>query len=319
MITFGSAITKPDVYRRFAEVGILRAAEPDSKVIALPSIGSIFTSYNAILDQAAAFADLEALVLVHQDAEIVDPDFCARARRPLSDPGVGAIGCVGAIDVRSIAWWEGSVTLASFVHRYDDHGGGDLPAFSWVWDEAPPYARLGEVDTLDGFLMVLPAWTVRNLRFDESLGQFHGYDFDFCLQVREAGRKVMTADFRAVHHHALEPFSDPEPWIQAHMRVAEKWEGRLPAVGSGAGTWEERALRAEAGRDAARVLDHSNALDFQARAGRLEGALDELAGSISWRITEPLRRVLGDRSSGARGWPGPPLRARPARIAGRSR
>lgn len=319
MITFGSAITKPDVYRRFAEVGIRRAAEPDSKVIALPSVGSIFASYNAILDQAAAFGDLEALVLVHQDAEIVDHDFCVRARRPLSDPHVGAVGCVGAIDVRSIAWWEGSVTLASFVHRYDDHGGGDLPAFSWVWDEAPPYARLGEVDTLDGFLMVLPAWTVRNLRFDESLGQFHGYDFDFCLQVREAGRKVMTADFRAVHHHALEPFSDPEPWILAHMRVAEKWEGRLPAVGSGAGSWEERALRAEAGRDAARVLDHSNALDFEARAQRLEEGLDELAGSISWRITAPLRRGLSAGSSGARGWPGRPLRARLARVGGRSK
>ena len=87
MITFGSAITKPDVYRRFAEVGILRAAEPDSKVIALPSIGSIFTSYNAILDQAAAFADLEALVLVHQDAEIVDPRPRPRARRPVVRSG----------------------------------------------------------------------------------------------------------------------------------------------------------------------------------------------------------------------------------------
>ena len=27
-------------------------------------------------------------------------------------------------------------------------------------------------------------WAVRNTRFDESLGQFHGYDFDICMQVR---------------------------------------------------------------------------------------------------------------------------------------
>jgi hypothetical protein len=319
MIAFGSAITKPELYRRFAEVGIKRAAEPDSELFALPSMGSIFASYNALLDKAAASEDLEALVLVHQDAEIVDRDFCARARHALSDPNVGVVGCVGAIDVRSIAWWEGSVTLASFVHRYDDHGGGDLPAFSWVWDEAPPYARLGEVDTLDGFVLVLPPWTVRNLRFDESLGQFHGYDFDFCLQVRAAGRKVITADFRAVHNHALEPFSDPEPWITAHMKVAEKWEGRFAAVGTGPGSWEERGLRAEAGRDAARVLDHSNTLDFEAHARELERALAELTDSISWRITSPLRRVTRAHRSGAEARLRLPLRARPARVDPRSR
>jgi hypothetical protein len=298
MIAFGSAITKPEIYSRYAEVGIRRAAEPDSEVFALPSVGSIFASYNALLDRAAARDGLEALVIVHQDAEIVGEDLCAHARSALADPEVGVVGCVGAIDVRSIAWWEGSVTLASFVHRYDDHGGGDLPAFSWVWDEAPPYARLGEVDTLDGFLLVLSPWAIHNLRFDESLGQFHGYDFDFCLQVRAAGRKVITADFRAVHHHPLMPFSDPEPWIVAHMKVAEKWEGRIPRVGSGPGSWEERALRAEAGRDVARVVDHSNQLDFEAHARALECALEELTGSVSWRITAPLRHLRAGSRSG---------------------
>ena len=69
--------------------------------------------------------------------------------------------------------------------------------------------RLGEVDTLDGFLLVLSPWAVRNIRFDEALGEFHGYDLDFCLQVREAGRKVVTADFRAIHHRPLEMRSRP--------------------------------------------------------------------------------------------------------------
>ncbi len=291
MIAFGSAITKPDIYRQCAEVGIRRVAEPDSEIYALPSIGSIFQSYNAIIDQAAAQDDLEALVLVHQDAEIVSDDFCAHVRQALSDPEVGIVGCVGAIDVRTIAWWEGSVSLASFIHRYDEHGGGDLPAFSWVWQEAPPYARTGEVDTLDGFLLVLSPWTVRNLRFDESLGQLHGYDFDFCLQVRAAGRKVMTADFRAIHSHSLEPFDDPGPWIEAHIKVAEKWDGRVGRVGQLAGTWEERALRAEAERDGARILQHSDALRLKAQSRELELALEEMTDSLSWRLTAPLRKV----------------------------
>jgi hypothetical protein len=299
MIAFGSSITKPETYRLCAEPGIRRAAEADSEVFALPSIGSIFSSYNALLDLAAQREDLEALVLMHQDAEIVDADFCARARRALADPDVGLVGCVGAIGVRSIAWWEGSVTCASFVHRYDTHGGGDLPAFSWAWSDAPPYARLGEVDTLDGFLLVLSPWAVRTLRFDESLGRLHGYDLDLCLQARAAGRKVVTADFRAIHTHALDPFENAEEWIEAHMKLAEKWDGRIPGFGTNAGTWKERALRAEAEREAARLLGHMNMLEMDAQIRELEGALAETTESISWRITAPLRLLGRSRLAAA--------------------
>jgi Glycosyltransferase like family len=291
MIAFGSAITKPAVYRRCAAPGIARAAEPDSEVWDTPSAGTIFESYNALLERAAARDDLDALVLVHQDAEIVDADFCAKVRAALADEEVGAVGCVGAIGVRSIAWWEASVTLASFVNRYEGHGGGDLRSFSFDWAEAPPYARTGEVETLDGFLMALSPWVVRNVRFDEGLGGFHGYDLDFCLQVREAGRKVVTADFRAIHHRELEMLPDPEPWIEAHIRVAEKWDGRMPGIGTAPGTWRERALRAEAERDLARAIAHSKALELDARVRELERALAETTSSVSWRLTAPLRRL----------------------------
>jgi hypothetical protein len=345
VIAFGSSITKPEVYRECAEPGIRRVAEADSEVYALESVGSIFQSYNQILDMAATREDLEALVLVHQDTRIDDGkgspgqddalsglggvrvlgldkvgseravsrrrrnrttaapatglernghgEFCQKVRQALSDPDVGAVGCVGAIGVRSIAWWEGSVALASFLHRYEEHGGGDLPAFSWAWADAPPYARLGEVDTLDGFLLVLSPWVVRNIRFDESLGQLHGYDFDFCLQVRETGRKVVTADFRAIHNHSLAPFSDPHSWVEAHVKIAEKWDGRMPGVGTNAGSWKERARRAEAEAAAARVVDHRNALKAEARILELQRALGEATESIGWRITAPLRRLRG--------------------------
>jgi hypothetical protein len=293
MIAFGTAITKPEVFRRCAKPGIELAAEPDSVVYDLPSIGSIFQSYNAVIDKAAERDDLEALVLVHQDAEIVDAEFCRKVRETLEDPDVGLIGCVGAIGVRSIAWWEGSVATASFLHRYEEEGGGELPAFSWAWSDAPPYARTGEVDTLDGFLLVLSPWTVQNVRFDESLGQLHGYDFDFCLQVRRAGRKVVTADFRAIHTHPLEPFNEPEGWVTAHVKVAEKWDGRLPGVGTAAGSWEQRARRAEAEHDAAILIEYSKALDTQARKRVIEDALSASTESISWRVTKPLRRLNG--------------------------
>jgi hypothetical protein len=291
VIFFASSITDPEIYGRCAEPGIRRAAEPNSEVIANAAAGSLFRSYNLILDTVAEHHDLEALVLLHQDAEIADDGFCGKLRRALAEPDVGVVGCVGAIGVRSIAWWEGSVTWASFTHRYGELGGGELPAFSWNGSRMPAYARTGEVDTVDGFVLGLSPWVVRNLRFDESLGQLHGYDFDFCLQVRAAGRKVVTADFKVVHHHSLELISDTEAWIQAHMRVAEKWDGKMPQVGAAGGTWKERARRAEAEAAATRALAVSTQLKSDARLRQLERDLAETTESVSWRITEPLRRV----------------------------
>jgi hypothetical protein len=291
VIAFGCAIALPEVYDRCARRGIEAAAEPDSKVLGYRALNSIYRSYNLILEKAAELEDLEALVLVHQDAEIVDREFCAKVRQVMSDPDVGVAGCIGALGVRSIAWWEGSVTWASFVHRYGELGGGDLPGFAWDTGGAPPYARTGEVDVVDGFLMVLSPWVVRNVRFDESLGRLHGYDVDFCLEVRAAGRKVVTQDFRAIHNHTLELVSDPEGWVEVHMRVAEKWDGRLPAVGQAGGDWKQRARRAEAEAEAGRAAARSKQLQYEAREREFERSLAELTNSLSWRLTVPLRKV----------------------------
>jgi hypothetical protein len=278
--------------------------EEDSEVVTIPSAGldnpdgtyreqgltgSIFRNYNLILDRVRDRDDMEALVLLHQDSEILDVDFCERLRRSLVDPEVAIVGCAGAIGVRSIAWWEGAVTWASFEHRYVEHGGGEIKGRTWDRDDLPVYGQTGEVDTIDGFMIAMSPWAVRNLRFDEGLGQFHGYDFDICLQARAAGKKVVTADMQVIHHHSLDLIGDLRGWIEAHMKVAEKWEGRVAGVGEAPGDWKQRARRAEAEADAARMLANATALVRDATADQLEG----VTGSLSWRITAPLRWLKG--------------------------
>ena len=291
MIAFGCPITEHTIYERFAEPGIRLASEPDSVVFANASAGSIYRCYNLLLDQAAELEDLEALVLVHQDAEIASPDFAVKLREALRDPEVAIVGCAGAIDVRNIAWWEGSVTWGSFTHRYEEMGGGEIQALSWNGGKLPAYARTGEVDSIDGVLLVLTPWAIRELRFDESLGKLHGYDFDICQQAREAGRKVVTADLKVIHHHSLALMRDIEGWKEAHMRLAEKWEGRLPRVGYAGGDWKHRARRAEADASAARAQATAAGLVRDARVQAVRRDLDELVTSTSWRLTRPLRAV----------------------------
>lgn len=291
MIAFGCPITDEDAYRRFAEPGIRRASEPDSKIFANHSVGSIFRNYNLILDQAQKEEDLEALVLVHQDAEIVNSDLPQIVRRALEDPEVAIVGCVGGVDIRSIAWWEGSVTWSSFTHSYEELGGGQIDGVTWDPEKIPPFARTGEVDSLDGYVLVLSPWAVRELRFDESLGMLHGYDFDICLQARAAGRKVITEDFRVVHHHSLDLISEVETWIEAHMKVAEKWDGRIPGVGDAPGDWKQRARRAEAEADAAKMLARQHELIGYAALHHVERELNEVKQSSSWRLTAPIRSL----------------------------
>ena len=289
MIVFASAITDPEVFERCAQAGVrrLQEAEPDIEMIIFSSVGSIFRNYTLIIDKVKDRDDVEALVLIHQDAEIQDPEFTTKVREALADPDVAIAGCAGAVDVRSIAWWEGSITWASFTHRYDELGGGEIPAFSWVTEKKPPFAHLGEVDSIDGFVMALSSWAIQNLRFDESLGKIHGYDFDVCMQARAAGKKVVTADLHVVHHHSLKLIDDVESWITAYMRVAEKWDDRLPHNGSRDGDWEWRARRAEAEASAARLMGGLEELLRVAHWKQLE----DVKNSLSWRITKPLRSL----------------------------
>ena len=324
MIVFGTAVTASEIYDRFALPGIRRVAEPDSLVLAHGTAGSLFHNYNVLLDKAGAHDDLEALVLLHQDCELVDADFTARVREVLSDPEVAIVGCVGAVGVRSIAWWQGVVTWAAVTHRYEEWGGGEFPGPTWHPEKISTHNAPGEVDSIDGFVMVLSPWAVRNLRFDESLGKLHGYDFDICMQAKAAGKKVVAADFRAIHHHSVELIRDPQAWIATYMTLGEKWDGLLPDTGAPP---ERRALRAEAEAACARAmmvthqyrataikraLDRANhALEADRErltsiTGELEAAnerlrasaeevertkakLDELLTSQSWRLTEPLR------------------------------
>ena len=199
------------------------------------------------------------------------------------------MGCAGAIGVRNIAWWDGSVTMASFSHRYEECGGGEILGSTFDIEKAPPEARTGEVDVIDGFMMALSPWVVENIRFDESLGQLHGYDFDVCQQVRAAGKKVVTEHIRVIHHHSLELIGDVEGWVAAHMRVAEKWDGKLSPAQTIPGDWKERTRWAEARRDAALMQANAAELARDAAVMDLERQLQEVERSASWRLTKPLR------------------------------
>jgi len=109
MIAFATCVGRPEAYARWAAPGIARACEPDSVVAEVTTEHSIFEAYNEVLEHFATVDHLEALVLLHEDTELLAPDFCTRVRRVLADPEVAVAGVVGARGVESLAWWQGEV------------------------------------------------------------------------------------------------------------------------------------------------------------------------------------------------------------------
>jgi Glycosyltransferase like family len=280
LIAFGCSVNSQDVYRRCAQQGIELASEADSRVFTFMQARTVPGTYNLILDRAAALPALEALVLVHEDAEIVGDDFAAKLRRAFADPSVAVVGCVGATGARSIAWWD-SLTWTSAPYRYDELGGGEI-----LWPDEDPRRAPGPVATVYGVLLALSPWAVRNLRFDESIGSLHGYDFDICAQARAAGHKVLAIDLRVSHHHSLDLVQEEELFLQTHIRAAEKWDRAELSEAQ----WRARARTAEADAGTARLLFASTKLRADALESIQNARLEEIRASRSWRLTEPLRR-----------------------------
>ena len=222
MIAFASVIGSEEKFRSFAAPGIGRVREPGAIVAEYTDAASMCTAYNEVLDAVAERDDLEALVLVHDDTEILDPDFCAKVRRRMADEDVAVVGVVGAQGVRSLEWWNGKGRGRVKETRGDiDFGGHDE-----------------DVDAVDGLLLVLSPWAVRNLRFDaDRFDAFHGYDVDFCFQARAAGRRVVVDDID-LFHHTKGGYGDEDAFRRADAVFRTKWFAPEPSRPRAAGVRE---------------------------------------------------------------------------------
>lgn len=228
MIGFGCAIHSRAKFERYALPGIERARDPAAPLFRVHGRTCLFAAYNELLDRAAADHRLEALALIHEDTEIRDERFEERVRWALADPAVAIVGTIGAVGVQGIDWWVSEYGAgASILEPIDASRLYETPLIQGP--EMSGSGRSGEVDVVDGYLMVLSRWAIRELRFDErEVGPgFHGYDADICFQARERGRKVFAAEMSVAHHrNSISPGPYREDWIRAQIAFRRKWERR---------------------------------------------------------------------------------------------
>jgi glycosyl transferase family 2 len=213
MIGFAVCIGSEEKFAHIAEPGIQAVAEHDSIVAELTDSSSIFAAYNEALDVLSEREDLEAVVLLHEDVQLVDPGLGTKLRTRFADPDVAIVGVVGARGVRHLAWWNEAETFGRVLETRDlvDFGGGTH-----------------DVDAVDGLFMALSPWAARNLRFDEErYSGFHGYDIDLCFAARAAGKRVLVDEIGVVHH-TKGGFGDLDGWMAANEAFIAKWPTTEP-------------------------------------------------------------------------------------------
>jgi len=173
-----------------------------AQVIALSGQTSIAATYNKILVSLRG-QSVDALVLLHDDLEITDPDAESKIHATATTHAVsGVVGSSG--DSPSLAWWD----LGCDGYQLTDSAGVGSRNF-------------GSGNTVDGSILILSGWAVRSLWFDERYSGFHGYDVDLCRQLTGVG----IVDLATHHHTTLGWKSDEvrDSWEQADSVYRDKW------------------------------------------------------------------------------------------------
>ena len=203
MIYYGIAASN-DAYRKqmedWAIPSLARIGVPRDRVFVSGHQTSLHAATNEMLDWAMKQPDLEALVTLHPDLEIRDPSFEAKIREGLSDPEVAVVGIIGAGGVWSARWWEGIHRHGSILHEADQK----LPSVHFD-------RGTFDVDVVDGCLMALSPWMVRNYRADVELfvpPAWHSCSDDLCLTAkRRMKKRVLVMDIEATHHTTVGIFT----------------------------------------------------------------------------------------------------------------
>ena len=221
MIAYAACVGSPEKFQTICLPGLQRVVQPDDLVIEAEHERSIFSAYNEVLDAVRDRDDLEALVLLHEDTEVTDPRFASLVRRHVADDDVAVVGTVGARGITGLSWWEGDCYGRVLETRgVIDFGGGTH-----------------DVETVDGLVMALSPWAVRNLRFDDAAYEgFDAYDADFCAQVRAAGKRVVVTELPVVHRHtrvgSTRASSDGGSFERNERVFREKWLGAPSGTGA---------------------------------------------------------------------------------------
>lgn len=187
----------------------------DRELILMWNQRGMGSAYNKII-HALRGRDVDALVLVHDDLEIIDPDVEQKVLDALALPRVGLVGVAGGYDITGLAWWN----ARTVGWQRTDSGSLDFGQ------------REGYVTSVEGSFMALGVDVLRYFcdygePFDEQFDEFafHGYD-DIGMTICSRDLGVYVADIKTHHHTSLGFTSSAgeQQWLAADRAFRAKWK-----------------------------------------------------------------------------------------------
>lgn len=216
MIVFGTCVGYPDKWRKYAIPGIQRSMDEAYSYIAVPSKGHVAGAYEDILRTVRGLSDVEALVLLHDDYELRDPNFAKKVRALLGDWRIAVAGVVGSCQSGnpSLYWWEGE------IRGYATDGRGGCT----VLDAGFPSGDPSCVDSVDGQLLILSHWAVHNLSFQpDAYPGLHGYPEEICAAAWSRGKRVVVTEIEGFHHSEGGYAGGKEGFDAANETFRRRW------------------------------------------------------------------------------------------------
>ena len=229
MLCYGCCVGPTSHFEELALPAVSATLEPTDRLLTVRNAESITSAYNTLIDDTRTLTDVEALVLLHDDVVLHDRNFAARVRRVLRDPTIGVIGVVGGSGLCNMSFWDAKTSKGRVWDgtRFLDFG--------------PPR---GDVDVVDGLLMVLSPAALSTIRFDETtFSGFHGYDVDYCLSCRQAGLRVVVEPF-VVYHQSTGNMS-ANSYTAAQTAFEQKWRAHLSQPSPLVRLWPDADRRSE--------------------------------------------------------------------------
>jgi hypothetical protein len=183
---------------------------------------SIFSAYNLGVN----ISKFSYLCFVHEDVLFHSNNWGKHVIAHLQNPKTGILGIAGGdLVTRVPASWATLISPSQNILQTDKR---ENKTSHLLDPENYQFSKRSSV-TLDGIFLCMRKELTLNIRFDEQLKGFHGYDYDISLQSTIAGyTNYVIYDIKVEH------FSKGKTdilYFRNLISIYKKWEKYLPLIG----------------------------------------------------------------------------------------
>ena len=186
---------------------------------------SIAEAYNI----GAKKARYQNLCFVHEDIIFQTKNWGSLLIKIINkDKKIGLIGVAGTkIITKFSLGWHNSIYAKKFLRGQLNQGKNSYKEYYYE-DFSPKGPQIEKVISLDGIFLFTKKEIWKNNNFDEKIIKgFHGYDFDFSLQIINSGYEAITTkDVLLCHHSYLGNIN--KDWFETNKKILNKWRKILP-------------------------------------------------------------------------------------------